>query len=260
MLKRLMNTRARVARPAPAVPANTRVYAIGDVHGCLAQLDKLLAAIDADDAAQRPVARTALIFLGDLVDRGPSSAHVIDRVMTLAATRPGCRFLKGNHEEVFLAACDGDRAALRMFCRIGGRETAMSYGASAEEYERMDYDELAGFLAHAVPPEHLSFLAACEDMVIEGGYAFVHAGVRPRVALAQQSGADLRWIRQAFLSHVGGFEKVIVHGHSISDGVNRGCDRIGIDTGAYLGGPLTALALEGTTQRRIATLPIKSAT
>lgn len=243
MLRKLFRSGARASAPPPTIPPGERVYAVGDVHGCLPQLNALLAAIAEDDAA-RPTAETTIVMLGDVVDRGPASAQAIDRLIALKAAAPRTRFLKGNHEEVFLHALDGDEQALRMFCRIGGRETIISYGVGEQEYERLDYAELAERLLAVVPDAHRAFLDAFEDMVVIGDYAFVHAGIRPNVALSLQKIADLRWIRGAFLDYPGRHEKMIVHGHTITPEVERRLGRIGIDTGAYAGGPLTALGLE----------------
>lgn len=209
----------------------------------------------AQDEAQRGAAETTIVILGDVVDRGPASAQVVERLLALKAEAPRTRFLKGNHEEVFLHALDGDEQALRMFCRIGGRETIMSYGVDAREYERLDYTELAERLLAVVPEAHRAFLDAFEDVVTIGDYAFVHAGIRPNVALSLQKTADLRWIRGAFLDHAGRHEKMIVHGHTITPEVERRPGRIGIDTGAYAGGPLSALGIEGDTTWVLQALP-----
>ncbi|WP_374945148.1 metallophosphoesterase family protein [Sphingomonas sp.] len=243
MLRKFLRTRAAASPPAPAIPPGERVYAIGDVHGRLDLLDQLLSAIDADDAAHDP-ATTTIVFLGDLVDRGPDSAGVVERVRRISASRPDVRLLLGNHEEVFLAALDGDLKAVRLFCRIGGRETALSYGITAEAYETMDHGELAEALKRVVPEAHRALLAAGSDMEVIGDYAFVHAGVHPDRALEDQRGADLRWIRDPFLDHRGRLAKTVVHGHTISDDAEFRPHRIGIDTGAYATGRLTALGLE----------------
>lgn len=242
----------RAARPAPTAGPTPgdglRLYAIGDVHGCVSELDRLLGLIDADDAARAlagGAATSTLIFLGDLVDRGPESAAVLTRLLDLSRARPGTRFLKGNHEEVFLRALAADREALRLFCRVGGRETALSYGIDSDTYERMDYNELAERLAAVVPAEHRSFMEGFEDIVVAGDYAFVHAGIRPEVPLDEQRGADLRWIRSSFLDYRRAHPKVIVHGHTITDEVERLPNRIGVDTGAYASGRLSAIGLEG---------------
>lgn len=230
--------------PAPSsVPSGQRVYAIGDVHGRADLLDRLIKSIDEDDQARSPAA-TTLVLLGDLIDRGFHSAETVNRAIDLAERRPDVRWLTGNHEETFLAALAGDTKAIRLFCRIGGRETALSYGVTPASYDAMDHAELAAALAALVPHEHQSFLASGTDVEVIGDYAFVHAGVRPDVGLNEQSVQDLRWIREPFLNHRGPLEKRIVHGHTISDAVEIRPHRIGIDTGAYRSGRLTALGLE----------------
>lgn len=246
MFRKLL--KPRVPASVPTIPPGQRVYAVGDVHGRLDLLDRLLAMIDADDRACA-AAETTLIFLGDLVDRGPDSAGVVERVRQLDASGRDVRVVLGNHEEVFLAALDGDARALKLFCRIGGRETAISYGIGEQDYAGMDYDALGAALAAAVPADHRSFLARGSDMEIVGDYAFVHAGVSPSRPLDQQRGTDLRWIRDPFLGSRAPLEKVIVHGHTIVDDAEITDHRIGIDTGAYVTGRLTAVALEGETQR-----------
>lgn len=241
MLAKLLKSR-RPVLAAPAVPAGQRVYAIGDVHGCLAELDRLLAAIDADDIARGP-SQTTLVVIGDLVDRGPDSAGVLARVRELADAR-AVRCLFGNHEEVFADALAGDAAALKLFCRIGGRETALSYGMSEQEYEHADYAELALALQARVPAADRDFMSRMEDMIEIGDYLFVHAGVHPAIALDEQRTADLRWIRTRFLDHDRSLGRMVVHGHTISEEVEFRNHRIGIDTGAFRTGTLTALGLE----------------
>ena len=235
-------------REAPStVAAGERIYAIGDIHGRLDLLDKLLARIEEDSQA-RGSALVKLIFLGDLIDRGPDSAGVVERLRLLAASRPAntIRFVIGNHEEVFLGALAGDAEAFRFFHRIGGRETALSYGIPAEDYHHLDTETLVKRLVEAVPQAHVDFLRGFEDMVIIGDYAFVHAGIRPDRPLADQKIRDLHWIRESFLRSEGPFEKVVVHGHSISHDAELLPYRIGIDTGAYATGRLSAVGLEGT--------------
>src|SRR3954453_8747596 len=139
-MRSLFNFVSRTRPPALSVPDGLRVYAIGDIHGRSDLLDRLLSMIDEDDEA-RGAARTELIFLGDLVDRGADSFGVVERLMALRETRP-VRLLMGNHEEVFLRASAGDLRALRFLVRIGGRETLLSYGISEAEYTGLDFDGL----------------------------------------------------------------------------------------------------------------------
>lgn len=254
MISKLFKSRTVPRSSPPRIPEGQRVYAVGDIHGRADLLAELIELIEADERARGP-AETTLIFLGDIVDRGPDSAKVIDRLHGLAADRGNVRFLLGNHEEIFIGALDGEPKALRLFCRIGGRETILSYGMAAAEYERLDYEELVHRLEDLVPAAHHAFLAGFEDMIVIGDYAFVHAGVRPDTPLDQQRTSDLRWIRDPFLDHRSALEKTIVHGHTMTDEIERRSHRIGIDTGAYASGRLTALGLEGETSWHLQTLP-----
>ncbi|MEO5866057.1 MAG: metallophosphoesterase family protein [Sphingomonas sp.] len=243
MLNRILKSLRAPQAPQACVPPGIRIYAIGDIHGRLDLLDKLLVRIEQDDLA-RGQSATQLIFLGDLVDRGPDSAGVVERLRRLAETNVNMRFLLGNHEETFLRAIEGNTKALKFFCRYGGRETILSYGIPPDEYDRLDYDDLAARLAPLVPSSHRDFLGRFEDLITIGDYAFVHAGVRPDMPFDSQTVHDLRWIREPFLGHRGMLDKVVVHGHTISEQVEILPHRIGIDTGAYMSGVLSALGLE----------------
>jgi len=230
----------------PAIPPGQRVYAVGDIHGRRDLFEALVAAIDADDASAAP-AETTVILLGDLVDRGPDSAGVV-ALARAWQTHRRVRILGGNHEEMFLRSFD-EIEVLRQFLRHGGRETALSYGIDRAAFLQADLEEAQQLMRAHVPGEDLVFLAGFEDMVAIGDYLFVHAGIDPRLPIGEQRGHDLRWIREPFLSHPDSHGPVIVHGHTISD-VPEDCgNRIGIDTGAFMSGRLTALALEGTSRR-----------
>ncbi|HEV7234195.1 MAG TPA: metallophosphoesterase, partial [Sphingorhabdus sp.] len=208
-------------------------------------LQMLLAKIDVDDKSRGP-ADTQIIFLGDLMDRGPDSAGVIDTAMALRDAGRKVRFLMGNHEEVFVRACrKNDPKVTRFFLRIGGEATVLSYPITRAEYVTLDMEQLSARLASLVPLEHLEFIEGFEDQIVIGDYAFVHAGIRPGVSLAEQKPSDLRWIREDFVEQRGDLEKVIVYGHTIYDDIEERGSRIGIDTGAYASDKLTALALEG---------------
>jgi serine/threonine protein phosphatase 1 len=246
MLGRLFK-KAAVQRPIDTarVPDGMRVYAIGDIHGRNDLLQRLLTQIDADDAT-RGAADTQIIFLGDLMDRGPDSAGVIETAMTLRSDGRKVRFLMGNHEEVFVRACrKRDSKTTRFFLRIGGEATVLSYPITRAEYITLDMDELSERLTNLVPHEHLDFIDSFEDQIVVGDYAFVHAGIRPGVLLSQQKPSDLRWIREEFVDQRGDLEKVVVYGHTIYEDIEERGSRIGIDTGAYASDKLTALALEG---------------
>lgn len=234
------------------IPAGRRVYAIGDVHGRSDLFDALIGQI-IDDHAGRSPASLEVILLGDLVDRGPDSRGVIERAIRLSDEVDVLRCLLGNHEEVFLQAATGDHKALRFFLRIGGRETLASYGIAGQEFVEADFDELAAMVQQRVPSSHIDFLNQCEDLIDIGDYVFVHAGVRPGVGLDEQKPSDLRWIREPFLNHRVSHGKIIVHGHSITEEIDERSNRIGIDTGAFASGRLTAIALEGGSRRFLQT-------
>jgi serine/threonine protein phosphatase 1 len=226
------------------VPDGQRVYAIGDIHGRLDLLAELLDRIERDDRARAP-ARTILVLLGDLVDRGPDSAGVIRLARALAtADRFDLRLLMGNHEELLLLAVAGDVRAMRLLMREGGEATLRSFGIGQEEIAQGGYHDLARLVRDRIPPIDLDFVRAGEDLVTIGDYAFVHAGVRPGVPLEEQVPADLRWIRDTFLDSTRDHGKIVVHGHTPTASIEERPNRIGIDTGAYLTGRLSALGLE----------------
>lgn len=241
----------RTAAPAPRVPDNSILYAIGDIHGRLDCLEELLAQIDAD--AERGNRRVTLVFLGDLIDRGPNSRGVVERIMALCAASADVHCLCGNHEELLLEAADGARQALGIFNRAGGRETLLSYGVDEHIYEREDLKGVQRLILDHVPREHLDFLRSLPDSIVIGDYVMVHAGIRPGVALDDQKSSDLRWIRAPFLEHGGRHERFVIHGHTVTDQPDIRDNRIGIDTGAYRTGRLTALALAADSRRFLTT-------
>lgn len=229
-------------RPVARVPDGQRVYAVGDIHGRADLFRDLIHAIEADDCA-RGVSETTVILLGDLVDRGPDSRGVINAARDWSQKR-AVRILCGNHEEMFLKSLE-EEAVLRQFIRFGGKETILSYGVTRDEYLEMTVEELQAAMAARIPSEDLDFIRGFEDMIVMGDYIFVHAGIRPGVDLHSQTPADLRWIREPFLSHALQEGHCVVHGHTITDAPDVRAGRIGIDTGAYASGRLTAIGLEG---------------
>lgn len=244
VLKRLFGLPQRAERRIPRAPEGQRIYAIGDIHGRLDLLNRLLDLIDGDDAERGP-AHTQLIFLGDLVDRGPDSKGVVERVMQLAADSESVRCIAGNHEEIISRAWQGDKRSAGLLNKVGGRETLLSYGVSANQYDTADLAELVRLTRSSIPAEHIAFFKSCHDWIEAEDYLFVHAGVRPGYALAEQETSDLRWIRREFTDYQGDLGYVVIHGHSITENVEERPNRIGVDTGAFATGKLTAIGLEG---------------
>ncbi len=235
-----------------AVPEGERVYAIGDIHGRRDLLDMLLDRIDADNELRGP-ANTTFVFLGDLADRGPDSRGVIERLMQLEHSERRCIFLAGNHEELLIRVWEGERPMAATFNRAGGRETLMSYGVTAETYDGWDLGAVTEATARLVPDEHIAFLKRFQDWHRIGDYLFVHAGIRPGVAIEDQDVTDLRWIRGEFVRSDVDHGVMVVHGHTITDEVDEQHNRIGIDTGAFASGMLTAIGVEGTERWYLAT-------
>ena len=223
------------------------IYAIGDIHGRYDLLKALLEQVLRDWQARSPERRPLLIFLGDYVDRGPQSAEVLEALAWLQRrTDVQACFLKGNHEAALMRFLDNPADAAGWY-RFGGMETLESYGVRPPAPE----DQRGCFIARDVllqrmPSSHLRFLERLELMLVVGDYAFVHAGVQPGTDLKSQREEDLLWIRQEFLEDEGPFEKVIVHGHSWAGSEPQLLPhRIGVDTGAYTTGVLTAVRLDG---------------
>lgn len=245
VLKRLFGRKEETPSRVWTAPEGQRIYAIGDIHGRLDLLDQLILKIEEDNAGRGRV-RTQIIFLGDLCDRGPDSRGVIERVMQLALASSDVRLIAGNHEELLIRAWEGDRRSAGLINRVGGKETMLSYGVEEAKYDEADIDELLEIFVAHIPEDHIAFLKAADDWIIAGDYLFVHAGIRPGDAIEEQRTSDLRWIRREFTDYEGDHGVMVVHGHSITEEADIRANRVGIDTGAYATGKLTALGIEGT--------------
>lgn len=239
----MLGWRSKKKGPARA-PKGYRAYAVGDVHGRLDLLDALLKQIE-EDVARRPARRNLLVMLGDLIDRGPDSRGVVERMRTYRHDAIKPYFLAGNHEEVLLRILNGEQGILANWLQFGGAECLMSYGCDPAKLDAKNERTSLRTIACTIPPEHARFIGGFADTLSFGDYLFVHAGIRPGLDLSLQAQTDLRWIRSPFLENDSDHGVVVVHGHSISSIVEERTNRIGIDTGAYCSGVLTALALEG---------------
>ena len=223
------------------IPPGQRVYAVGDIHGRADLLGELIDAIDRDDVACGP-AETTVVMLGDLIDRGPDSAMVLSLARDWQSRRK-VRILCGNHEEMLLESIVS-LDVLRGFLRHGGRETLLSFGVDPDIYFAATYEELQALLLRHIPQAVIEFIRSFEEQVQIGDYLFVHAGIRPGVPHEEQLRSDVLWIREPFLSYGGDLGATVVHGHTIFEQPDIRGHRIGIDTGAYLSGNLTAIGLQ----------------
>jgi serine/threonine protein phosphatase 1 len=215
-------------------------------------LEELLAKIHAE-LQHRPADKTLLVFVGDLIDRGPSSAHVVERLRTYRREGIHPVFLLGNHEEVLLRVLRGDAELITKWRWFGGSECLESYGVDPAQFTQLNDEEALELVRNAIPKEHVQFLESFVDSCRFGDYLFVHAGIRPGVELNQQRQSDLRWIREPFLFDDRDHGFVVVHGHTISEEIDERPNRIGIDTGAYRTGILSALGIEGNERWLLAT-------
>lgn len=242
-LKQLLFPKSRNRRRY-SIARGERWYAVGDIHGCHDLLNRLFELIDADDE-HRGEADTRLIFLGDYIDRGSQSCRVVELMMKLD-TGDNVVCLMGNHEETLMLVADGNRRAATQFHKMGGRETLLSYGVTAQDYDNADAAGVVDLVRSAVPADHIQWIRNLPSFHKVGDYLFVHAGIRPGLALKDQLPSDLRWIRKDFLESPAQHGSMIIHGHSVSKQIDEQPNRVGIDTGAYATGKLTAIGLEGT--------------
>ncbi|MBK6293427.1 MAG: serine/threonine protein phosphatase [Rhodoferax sp.] len=266
--------------PAPSdvprrAPASTVLYAVGDIHGRLDLLEAMLGAIEAH-ARQRPGAQSQVIFLGDYLSRGQDSRGVVERILRWRATCPEhwrVISLKGNHEDLALRYLSGDLEAARHWFDYDGLDALRDYGVAlptqcqpiatpqelgglaqpvpvlmtpvAKAFDDATLESLRHAFATALPATHLAFLESLSVSHRAGDYHFVHAGVRPGVALEAQTATDQMWIRSRFLASDVEHGALVVHGHTVAPQPQVRANRIGIDTGAYASGVLTCLVLEG---------------
>jgi serine/threonine protein phosphatase 1 len=238
-------------REPSRTPKGTVVYAIGDIHGCCDLFDVMLQGIE-QDCEKRPRERTVVVYLGDYLSRGSDSRAVVNRAMSWQPKARGVLeiiALTGNHEELALRYLGGEMEAGRQWFDHDGLDALADYGVVVTDASARDDASLLALrdrFAQALPQEHLKFFQSLGVSHREQDYHFVHAGVRPGVALADQTAHDQIWIRKRFLESELDHGAVIVHGHSISAEPTVRHNRIGIDTGASASGVLTCLALDGT--------------
>jgi serine/threonine protein phosphatase 1 len=230
-----------------------RVYAIGDIHGCVELLDTLHGMI-ADDLRSAPEGtRSLVVYLGDYIDRGAGSCQVIDRLLWEPLAASEIIHLCGNHDDFLLKFLE-DPSVGPIWLKNGGTATVESYGVEVPpEPDREALRALRDRLESRLPEAHRDFFRRLRYSHSEGGYFFAHAGVRPGVPLEAQSPYDLMWIRGEFLESNADFGKMVIHGHTPSKGVDQRPNRIGVDTGAFWTGQLTAAVLEGEAVRFLST-------
>ncbi len=229
----------------PSVAKGDAIYAVGDIHGRYDLLKVMTDMIARHAATYRTNQPYHIIFLGDIIDRGPDSARVI-RSLRLLSGQKKATVLLGNHEDAMLRVIDGEPGMMTQWLKFGGDATLQSFGITPPE-DASEYPRVIREMREAIPENQVQWLRRRPISVRSGDYLFCHAGIRPGVDLNRQKTQDMLWIRDEFLASDEAHEVVVVHGHSISPDVELRHNRIGIDTGAYRTGVLTAAFLTGTT-------------
>jgi serine/threonine protein phosphatase 1 len=225
----------------PPGPDDLVIYAIGDVHGRLDLLEAVHRLIDEECAAHGR--KTLEIYIGDLIDRGPNSAGVINRLIARLLTHD-IVCIQGNHEALLLSFLAGD-TGIGPLRGYGGLETLLSYGMSPDILRGSPDEDLVRAEARKlIPEQHRAIMEAMPLHVQLGDYLFVHAGIRPGIALAAQTAQDLQWIRRAFLDFKGDLGPIVVHGHTPVPEPEFRANRIAIDTGAFATNKLTCLRID----------------
>jgi serine/threonine protein phosphatase 1 len=221
------------------------IYAVGDIHGCVDQLQKLHSLIRAD-AKSRKGKDKLIIYLGDYIDRGIDSRGVIEVLLSEPLKGFTCHYLKGNHEDMFLRFMAGEAVA-QPWLTYGGASTLHSYGVMPPRSHNVnsDINRVRAALLTALPLDHLNFFRQLKLSYATAQHIFVHAGLKPGRSLEEQNDTDMMWIRGEFIQSNHDFGRVVVHGHHITPGPDVCPHRIGIDTGAFATGHLTCLAIDG---------------
>ncbi|MET0705311.1 MAG: metallophosphoesterase family protein [Tardiphaga sp.] len=235
---------APILQPVSAsLPAETRIYAVGDIHGRADLLADIIARID-DDLQRRPIRYATEVYLGDYIDRGPDSSSVLD-MLAVRMVRNDAICLRGNHEAM-LEAFLRDPATLPDWLPLGARQTLASYGIASVTAEQSAVTVHHHFTSN-FPPAHQVFLQCLRNSFCCGDFFFVHAGIRPSVPIERQQERDMLWIRKEFLNATQDHGKYIVHGHTPVPHADIRSNRVNIDTGAWRSGVLTCVAIEGDT-------------
>jgi serine/threonine protein phosphatase 1 len=232
------------------IAGNSRLYVIGDIHGRLDLLLRIVEMVNRDIKSQG--GDNLIVTLGDYVDRGPSSRGVLD---CLISNPFAGRYvaLKGNHEVLLESFLENPAVGVDWW-RFGGLETLKSFGVKAKRRLTLnDFGRLAVQLRAALSTQQREFLGSLKTSLAVGRYFLCHAGVRPGIALELQSEDDLLWIREEFLESQCDFGKIVVHGHTPVREPQAEANRINIDTGAFSTGRLTCVVLEEDGHRFIST-------
>ena len=259
-----MNDNPQINSDQPySIPDGVRVYAIGDIHGHLAPLQEMHLKID-EHLNANPVDKAYIVYLGDYVDRGPDNMAIIERLSQMPVIEGHIErvFIKGNHEWGMQGFMEQPLIFGAEYLKCGGLDTILSYGVELPDHVTheaickreilpAEYERLSSAFNKKVPQHHVEFLNNLDLYRQIGGYVFVHAGIKPGVALEMQNSQDLMRIRHVFSDDARDHGFRVVHGHQIFDDVQITPNRISVDTGFYEKGVLSCVVLEGNNEEII---------
>ncbi len=213
-----------------------RIYAIGDLHGCVDETQVMLQHLEKEEGLTDD---DVVIFVGDYIDRGPSSRGVVDVMIDFKRRFPKTRFLKGNHEDMLLDFLGFGGRMGEAFLYNGGLETIQSYGISV--FAAPDQ------MVKAFPQDHFNFFNTLESMIKVDKFLCVHAGLNPLRAVTSQNDSDIFWIRDDFIHNPHSYELTVVFGHTPHQELLLDLPyKVGIDTGLVFGNKLTCIELKGS--------------
>lgn len=243
-LTKLKSSKPSGSSNLPEAAIGDRIYAVGDIHGRFDLWQDLLGQIRDHSSSLDNRKSRQIIILGDMIDRGEQSREVLEALYTAQRNRK-VTVLLGNHEEAMLRAIDGEPGAMRSWLKFGGDATLRSFDIDPPgRNDEFDPIELARTFTNKIPEKWIDWLRSRPISARSNDYFFCHAGIKPGVVLKKQSRSDMLWIRNSFLNSDAAHGVVIVHGHSITPDIELRHNRIGVDTGAYRTGMLTAVYLE----------------
>lgn len=236
----------------PSGSPGKRLYAIGDVHGCYKEMCTLLELIEQDNTALEPK-ECIIVFLGDLIDRGPASQQVIEHLIVSPPKFASTYHIVGNHEEMFLRALLDEPTLIPQWLSYGGGSFVESYGLDPDSLKGLDPAFMQVVLKKYIPKEHIEFMQSMLECINFGDYFLVHAGVDPSLGRDEQDPRQLRWMREPFLSYDKPLGYMVVHGHTIIEHPIINVNRVSVDTGCYKTGVLTAAVIEDQKIRTLST-------
>ena len=226
----------------------SQIFAVGDIHGCKDLLDIIHKKIEI--ATTRKSGKKLIIYLGDYIDRGPDIKGTIDTLINFNLPNVEKIFLLGNHEQMLLDVLEEKNNSLYNWISNSGLETIESYGEDLSKYidENLELTfekKIVTKIKKFLPKAHFNFFNNLKLYHIWNNYLFVHAGINPNLSIEKQQKETLIWTREkSFLDPLMTYDKIVVHGHTAKENIEKFPYRINLDTGSFYSGKLSCLLIE----------------